>query len=227
MRCPRPLLSWRTLARSRSLVKRLACCSEPTTPCYLPCSERRNLPVRDSSPVNHHLLAEGLPAADESLPRLLRLLHFPPRSRRTRGAHHDSGRSAGASPAPAKSWDVPRLFSVLGDKPELLFPEMRDTLRHLGYKSTLHYLEGMCELVLRETSLLPHPNPGLLSAEWIARLARVSPSMGLMLETTNRAAARPRRGPRQCSRQGSGNKRLRVPSKTLESRRKFPSPRAC
>jgi len=80
------------------------------------------------------------------------------------------------------------LFS-LGDKPELLFPEMRETLRHLGYKSTLHYLEAMCELVLRETSLLPHPNPGLLSAEWIARLAEVSPSMGLMLETTNPALA--------------------------------------
>jgi FO synthase len=78
------------------------------------------------------------------------------------------------------------LFS-LGDKPELLFPEMRETLRHLGYKSTLHYLEAMCELVLRETTLLPHPNPGLLSAEWIARLAAVSPSMGLMLETTNAA----------------------------------------
>jgi 7,8-didemethyl-8-hydroxy-5-deazariboflavin synthase CofG subunit len=76
------------------------------------------------------------------------------------------------------------LFS-LGDKPELLFPQMRDTLRHLGYKSTLHYLEAMCELILRETTLLPHPNPGLLSAEWITRLARVSPSMGLMLESTN------------------------------------------
>jgi 7,8-didemethyl-8-hydroxy-5-deazariboflavin synthase CofG subunit len=78
------------------------------------------------------------------------------------------------------------LFS-LGDKPELLFPQMRATLRHLGYKSTLHYLEAMCELVLRETTLLPHPNPGLLSAEWISRLATVSPSMGLMLETTNTA----------------------------------------
>jgi 7,8-didemethyl-8-hydroxy-5-deazariboflavin synthase CofG subunit len=82
------------------------------------------------------------------------------------------------------------LFS-LGDKPELLFPEMRDTLRHLGYKSTLHYLEAMCELVLRETSLLPHPNPGLLSAEWISRLAAVSPSMGLMLETTNASLLAP------------------------------------
>jgi 7,8-didemethyl-8-hydroxy-5-deazariboflavin synthase CofG subunit len=82
------------------------------------------------------------------------------------------------------------LFS-LGDKPELLFPEMRDTLRYMGYKSTLHYLEAMCELVLRETSLLPHPNPGLLGAEWISRLAAVSPSMGLMLETTNSALLAP------------------------------------
>jgi 7,8-didemethyl-8-hydroxy-5-deazariboflavin synthase CofG subunit len=82
------------------------------------------------------------------------------------------------------------LFS-LGDKPELAFPEMRVTLRHLGYNSTLQYLEAMCDMVLRETTLLPHPNPGLLSAEWIARLAAVSPSMGLMLETTNSALLAP------------------------------------
>jgi 7,8-didemethyl-8-hydroxy-5-deazariboflavin synthase CofG subunit len=82
------------------------------------------------------------------------------------------------------------LFS-LGDKPELAFPEMRENLRRLGYSSTLQYLEAMCELVLRETSLLPHPNPGLLSAEWIARLAVVSPSMGLMLETTSTSLLAP------------------------------------
>ena len=62
---------------------------------------------------------------------------------------------------------------------------MRESLRRLGYNSTLHYLEAMCELVLRETTLLPHPNPGLLSREWLQRLARYSPSMGLMLETTS------------------------------------------
>ena len=76
------------------------------------------------------------------------------------------------------------LFS-LGDKPELLFPEMRETLRYLGYKSTLHYLEAMCDMVLRESRLLPHPNPGLMSAEWLNRLSQVAPSMGLMLETTS------------------------------------------
>src|ERR1700686_2126836 len=76
------------------------------------------------------------------------------------------------------------LFS-LGDKPELLFSEMRETLRRFGYKSTLHYLEAMCEKVLREPSLLPHPNPGLMSAEWLKRLARVAPGRGLRLETTS------------------------------------------
>jgi 7,8-didemethyl-8-hydroxy-5-deazariboflavin synthase CofG subunit len=106
----------------------------------------------------------------------------------------DPGQSGAHTMTPDQVLDVARagekmgcteaLFS-LGDKPELAFPEMRDTLHRLGYKSTLHYLEAMCELVLRETALLPHPNPGLLSAEWIARLGKVSPSMGLMLETTN------------------------------------------
>ena len=82
------------------------------------------------------------------------------------------------------------LFS-LGDKPEMLFPEMRETLRRLGYRSTLHYLEAMCELVLRETRLLPHANPGLMSAQWIERLRETNPSLGLMLESTSEALLQP------------------------------------
>lgn len=100
------------------------------------------------------------------------------------------------------------LFS-LGDKPELIFPEMRETLRHLGYRSTLQYLEAVCELVLRETSLLPHPNSGLMSSEWISRLARVSPSMGLMLETTNTSLLRPAAA--------HGNAPDKVPAKRLHT----------
>jgi 7,8-didemethyl-8-hydroxy-5-deazariboflavin synthase CofG subunit len=80
------------------------------------------------------------------------------------------------------------LFS-LGDRPEAIFPEMRETLRYLGYRSTLHYLEAMCELVLRETRLLPHANPGLLSANWVERLRVSNPSLGLMLESTSTALA--------------------------------------
>jgi 7,8-didemethyl-8-hydroxy-5-deazariboflavin synthase CofG subunit len=84
------------------------------------------------------------------------------------------------------------LFS-LGDRPEARFPEMRETLRKLGYRSALHYLQAMCELVLRETRLLPHANPGLLSANWIERLRQSNPSLGLMLESTstNLVAAHP------------------------------------
>jgi len=82
------------------------------------------------------------------------------------------------------------LFS-LGDKPELAFPEMRALLHHLGYNSTLHYLEAMCELVVRQTSLLPHPNPWLLSAEWLKRVANWSPTIVLMLDTTTTGLLKP------------------------------------
>jgi 7,8-didemethyl-8-hydroxy-5-deazariboflavin synthase CofG subunit len=85
------------------------------------------------------------------------------------------------------------LFS-LGDRPDV-FPAMQATLRRLGYRSTLHYLEAMCELVLRETRLLPHANPGLMSAEWLQRLRPWFPSVGLMLESTNPALAAHERAP--------------------------------
>ena len=43
----------------------------------------------------------------------------------------------------------------------------------------------MCDLVLRETSLLPHVNPGLMNADDLASLRDVSVSMGLMLESVS------------------------------------------
>lgn len=76
------------------------------------------------------------------------------------------------------------LFS-LGDKPELKYPPYRDWLARQGYPSTLHYLADMCALVFRETSLLPHVNPGVMTAEDIAALREVSISMGLMLESSS------------------------------------------
>ncbi len=76
------------------------------------------------------------------------------------------------------------LFS-LGDKPEALFPEHREFLRRMGHRTTLDYLRAVSELVLRETRLLPHLNPGLMSERDLARLREVSVSMGLMLESTS------------------------------------------
>ncbi|HXI91105.1 MAG TPA: 7,8-didemethyl-8-hydroxy-5-deazariboflavin synthase CofG [Blastocatellia bacterium] len=76
------------------------------------------------------------------------------------------------------------LFS-LGDRPEAIFPEMREALAHLGHRTTLSYLAEMCERVLHETGLLPHANPGLMGRRDMETLRQFNPSMGLMLESTS------------------------------------------
>jgi len=73
---------------------------------------------------------------------------------------------------------------TLGDKPELRYAAARDELRTLGFATTLEYLAHAARAVLEETSLLPHLNPGVLTAEDFELLRPVSASMGLMLETT-------------------------------------------
>jgi FO synthase len=76
------------------------------------------------------------------------------------------------------------LFS-LGDKPEVLYPESRDTLAALGYRRTLDYLRDACMLVLEHTPLLPHANPGLMSYRDLAMLRDLNASMGIMLENVS------------------------------------------
>jgi FO synthase len=72
---------------------------------------------------------------------------------------------------------------TLGDKPELRYAAAREALEKLGYASTHAYLEAMCELVLKNTKLLPHVNAGVMSEEEIARFKHVSASQGIMLES--------------------------------------------
>jgi FO synthase len=85
-----------------------------------------------------------------------------------------AGAAAGCSEA---------LFT-LGDKPELRYKVARDQLRSLGCESTLAYLERCARLVLEETGLLPHLNPGVMTRAELELLRPVSASMGIMLETT-------------------------------------------
>ncbi len=73
---------------------------------------------------------------------------------------------------------------TLGDRPEDRWPEARAWLDEQGYDSTLAYVRAMAIRVLEETGLLPHLNPGVMSWEELNRLKPVSPSMGMMLETT-------------------------------------------
>ena len=74
---------------------------------------------------------------------------------------------------------------TLGDKPELRYRAARDELAELGCETTLEYLARCARLVLDETGLLPHLNPGVMSATDMAALREVSVSQGLMLETAS------------------------------------------
>jgi FO synthase len=76
------------------------------------------------------------------------------------------------------------LFS-LGDKPEAIYPEMKAFLNERGYQRTLDYLFEACRVVLEETGLLPHSNPGVMGQRDLQRLKEVNPSMGLMLESVS------------------------------------------
>jgi len=74
---------------------------------------------------------------------------------------------------------------TLGDKPELRYKAARDGLKDLHQESTLSYLRDMAQLVLEETGLFPHLNPGLLTAGELAEMRKVSISMGIMLESAS------------------------------------------
>ena len=74
---------------------------------------------------------------------------------------------------------------TLGDKPELRYRAAREALAALGHDTTISYLRDMCALVLKETGLLPHVNPGVMTRDEIAALRQVSASLGIMLESSS------------------------------------------
>ena len=73
---------------------------------------------------------------------------------------------------------------TLGDKPELKWKPAAEALAAMGHATTLDYLAAVAERVFNETGLLPHLNPGLMTAADLCKLRHVSVSMGIMLETT-------------------------------------------
>ena len=100
---------------------------------------------------------------------------------------------------------------TLGERPEQRYPEAREWLRRRGYKTTLDYLRDMCGLVLRETGLLPHANPGTMSRREAAGLREVNASMGVMVESLSERLSMPG-GPHEMA----PSKRPSVRVKTLE-----------
>ena len=78
---------------------------------------------------------------------------------------------------------------TLGDKPELRYRAARDELAGLGCSTTLEYLARAADAVLEQTGLLPHLNPGVLTADDVRALRPRSASMGIMLETLSERLA--------------------------------------
>jgi FO synthase len=80
---------------------------------------------------------------------------------------------------------------TLGDRPEDRWPQAREFLDSVGASTTLEYVVAMNRLVLEETGLFPHANPGLMSLTEMAELRPLNPSMGLMLENVSRRLLEP------------------------------------
>ena len=100
---------------------------------------------------------------------------------------------------------------TLGERPEQRYPEAKEWLKHRGFHTTLQYLTHVCQLVLEETSMLPHANPGTMARREMSALQPFNPSMGLMLESTSEALYA-KGGPHEFA----PSKRPRVRLRTLE-----------
>ena len=100
---------------------------------------------------------------------------------------------------------------TLGERPEQRYPEAREWLRKRGFKTTLEYLSYVCQLVIDETEMLPHANPGTMARRELEALQPYNPSMGLMLESTSKSLYA-KGGPHEFA----PSKRPKVRLKTLE-----------
>jgi FO synthase len=115
---------------------------------------------------------------------------FAERPRAGHAAYLSSDEVLAIAHAGAAAGCTEALFT-LGDKPELRYRAAREALATLGHATTIGYLREMCALVLRETGLLPHVNPGVMTRDEIAALREVSASQGLMLESVSARLCEP------------------------------------
>ena len=71
---------------------------------------------------------------------------------------------------------------TLGDRPEDRWPAAREFLDRHGCASTLEYVTRIARLVVEQTGLFPHANPGIMNEAEVAALRPWCASMGLMVE---------------------------------------------
>ena len=117
-------------------------------------------------------------------------------------------------PAGAAAGCHEALFT-LGDKPELRYRAAREELAALGFETTIEYLAHVAAVVLEETGLLPHANPGVMTRDELAAPARGLRLAGDHARERRPTALRARRPalrlPRQASRP-PGSRRFGSPA---------------
>ena len=159
---------------------------------------------------HRHVLAEGLPAAHQPLPRPLRLLHVPARPGRPGRVDDDARRGRSPWSRGGRALGCIEALLCLGDKPEAAFPALPRPLAALGH-ATHGRLRACapCEIALDARPAAAHQrrHPDA-SARWRAcRTVNVEP----------RAHARERQR-RGCA--SAGRSHQRAPDKA-------PAPCAC
>lgn len=84
----------------------------------------------------------------------------------------------------ARDLDCVEALMCLGDRPEAAFPAYRAFLASRGHASTIAYVAEACRIAF-DAGLLPHSNPGVMTADDLALLRPLNVSLGLMLESVS------------------------------------------
>ena len=131
------------------------------------------------------LFAQGLHPADQALPRRLPLLHLRRDAARRRSRPISRPRGAGDRPRRRRG-RLHRGAVHPGRQAGAALPRGARGAGGARVTRRRSPISPRCaRLVLRETGLLPHANPGVMTREEIAALREVTASQGIMLESTS------------------------------------------
>jgi FO synthase len=104
------------------------------------------------------------------------------RTRETPGDEYRSLDEVLEIAARGREWGCTEALFTLGEAPEVRHDEARSWLAKHGHASTISYVMEAARVVVSETGLLPHANPGAVSREEMAELREVTASQGVMME---------------------------------------------
>jgi FO synthase len=104
------------------------------------------------------------------------------RAKEDRGAEFRSLDEVREIATRGREWGCTEALFTLGEAPEVRHDEATRWLSEHGHASTISYVIEAARVVLTETGLLPHANPGAVTADEMLALREVTASQGVMME---------------------------------------------